>query len=258
MKLDFKNFSTYANPEDLKRLGFVVHSIRQYVTPGAKILDVGCGKGNMSIQLANMGYQITAIDVDETSIEYAKSLVQLPNIRFQVTTIEAFEAEEHSFDALICSEILEHVVDPEGFIVKIEKFLNMDGIIILTVPNGRGPRELFVTRPFLFITHHFNLLNKCIGFLKKILGYHGSDQSKAENLEHLHFFTLKKIRSLAKKNGFQIVKKGKSDFIENTFPVSIFTKRIYSLKVWDNMIADYLPYFMVSGFFTVWKRIKTA
>jgi hypothetical protein len=87
-----------------------------------------------------------------------------------------------------------------------------------------------------------------------MMGYHGTDQSKAENLDHLHFFTLRQIHKLAQKNGFEIVKKGKANFIENTFPTSLFTNRIYALRVWDNKVADYLPYFMVSGFFTVWKK----
>jgi 2-polyprenyl-3-methyl-5-hydroxy-6-metoxy-1,4-benzoquinol methylase len=208
----------------------------------------------MSIQLAKMGYEVTGIDVDKTTIEFAKSLVKLPNLKFLNTSVEALGFEDNSIDALICSEVLEHVVDPDRFITKIAKFLKKEGIIIITVPNGRGPRELFVTRPFLFITRHFGFLVKSINFLKKMMGYHGTDQSKAENLDHLHFFTLRQIHKLAQKNGFEIVKKGKANFIENTFPTSLFTNRIYALRVWDNKVADYLPYFMVSGFFTVWKR----
>lgn len=256
MTLRFENYSTYSNPEDIKRLRFVVHAIQDYVSPGCKIFDMGCGKGNMAMQLAKMGYDVTAIDSDKLSIDYAESLVNLPNIKFVVSTVEDFPFIDHSADVIICSEILEHLVDPHAFIKKIVPVLKMDGIMIITVPNGRGPRELFVTRPFIFISNHFSYLMIGIQFLKKILGYNGSDQSKAENLEHLHFFTLKHIRKIASNNGFNIVRKGKSDFIENTFPISLLTNHVYFLKIWDNIIADYLPYFMVSGFYTILKRTK--
>lgn len=258
MKLNFENYSTYSHPEDIKRLGFVVNAILDYVPSGSKILDMGCGKGNMAIQLAKMGYDVVGIDSDKLSVEHAESLIQLPNLKFSISTVEEFECNEKSVDVIICSEIIEHLVDPFSFLKKTITFLKDDGILIITIPNGRGPRELLVTRPFLYLTSHYKFLQKGFRYLKKLLGYQGSDQSKAENLEHLHFFTFTQLKRMAGKFGFEIIRKGKSDFIENTFPLSLFTNRIHILKEWDNKIADYLPNSMVSGFFTVWKKRITS
>ncbi len=254
MKLNFENHSTYTNPEDIKRLGFVVNIIRELIGDSGKVLDLGCGKGNMSIQLAMMGYDVTGIDSDKASIEYAQSVLKRPNLKFIICTLEDYHFEAQSADVIIVSEVLEHLVNPVGLIDRISTVIKQDGIIIVTVPNGRGPREMLVTRPFLYFSKHFTPFFKGLLSLKKMLGYTGTNQSKSENLEHLHFFTLKQIHQLANKNGFEIIRKGKSIFIENTFPISLLTNRIHILKELDTRIADYLPYFMVSGFFTVWKK----
>lgn len=254
MKLNFENYSTYTNPEDIKRLGFVVNTIKEHIGNTGTVLDLGCGKGNMSIQLARMGYDVTGIDSDKLSIEYAQSILQQSNLKYIICTLEDYNFEAKSADVIILSEVLEHLVNPKGLMEKISGTIRDNGIIIVTVPNGRGPRELLVTRPFLYFSRHFTRFFKWLLSLKKLLGYTGTDQSKSENLEHLHFFTLKQIHQLAQNNGFEIIKKGKSIFIENTFPISLITNRIHVLKELDTKIADYLPYFMVSGFFTVWKK----
>jgi 2-polyprenyl-3-methyl-5-hydroxy-6-metoxy-1,4-benzoquinol methylase len=161
------------------------------------------------------------------------------------------------YDAVICSEVLEHLHDPSTLLHTIYMTLKEEGILIVTVPNGRGPRELFVTRPTLKARESAGLW-KVITKIKKILGFSGTTiQSHADNLDHVQFFTLKALYKLAARNHFTITCIAKTNFVEDVFPFSLFTKRSKALQKFDCMVAEWLPPGFTGGFNTIWKKVKS-
>jgi len=248
------NYSEYNNPEDLKRLKFIEDLISERVPDNGKILDIGCGIGNVSRQLGHDGYNVTAIDSDVKSIEFAKSR-NTPNVEFVNKNIYEYSPVEKSYNAIICSEVLEHVIDPVAIVRLVYSILKDDGVFIATVPNGVGPRELFVTRPVIWIRDHGGFLWKLLIDIKQMFGYKGETvHSKSEHLDHIQFFTLKKFRQMADKNDFQIIKMGKANFISGVFPLSLFYRKSIRLQAFDCKLADKLPYRCVSGFFSAWVK----
>lgn len=90
--------------------------------------------------------------------------------------------------------------------------------------------------------------------VKNILGYQGTTvQSDADDLSHIQFFTVNSLTALAHKGGFEIMHWGKSNFIEDVFPISFLTKRVRSLQKVDCKIAELLPLRLTGGFLTIWK-----
>jgi len=89
---------------------------------GVKIVDVGCGGGILAERLARIGAQVTGIDASVELINIAKEHAKLdPNISERVnyiqTTVEDFsQKERESYDAVVASEVLEHVADPQLFL----------------------------------------------------------------------------------------------------------------------------------------------
>ena len=245
----------YKNAEDLKRLNFINNQIQSMAGVDKKILDVGCGNGNISLFLGNKGYIVKGIDVSNKAIEIAKSKNIFPHVDFECLPAEELSANGDKYDVVVCSEVLEHLEKPENLLNTLYNLLKEDGKLIVTVPNGWGPRELFITRPVQLIYHRYpgiwNYLNK----FKKALKYKGETvQSAADNLEHVQFFTKKVLNKMASNNQFVIEKLGKANFIEAVFPFSLFTKRIKILQKLDCKVADYLPYWCTSGFYMVWKK----
>jgi 2-polyprenyl-3-methyl-5-hydroxy-6-metoxy-1,4-benzoquinol methylase len=249
MKQEFERIS------DIKRLEFIAKVLSESLPEGATVLDVGCGNGIISRGLGRKGFNVLGIDVSEKAIEKAKSLNDLPNVNFQVVSAEQLAVSSEKYHAVVCSEVLEHLNEPHKLLNVLYQSLKSDGVLIVTVPNGKGPREVFVTKPVQSIRRRNNWVWKFVQGGKKLFGYGGTTvQSSADDLTHIQFFTKKSLEQLADTTSFKIVRFGKTNFVEDVFPFSLFTKRIKFLQKLDCAVAEKLPYTMNGGFVTVWKK----
>lgn len=245
----------YNRLADRKRLDFITHFLQKSLPVHASILDVGCGNGVISRHLGKFGFNVTGIDVSDKTIEKANALNSFSNVKFIKKSAEELMATGKRYDAIICSEVLEHLDHPESLLQVLNKTLSQNGKLIITVPNGKGPRESLVTKPILKLRNKNNWLWKLVLKFKKTLGYKGTTtQSDADNLDHIQFFSKKDIQQLSAKNNLKITKFGKANFVEDVFPFSFFAKRIKLLQKIDCKIADILPYNFTGGFFFVCEK----
>ena len=58
------------------------------IAPGAAVLEVGCGTGQLTRQLAGRGFDLTAIDIGPAMVEAARRNLSDPGVRFKVTAFE--------------------------------------------------------------------------------------------------------------------------------------------------------------------------
>ncbi len=240
---------------DIKRLNFIISALKHQLPEGAEVLDVGCGNGVISRSLGSAGFHVKGIDISEKTIARAKELNVFPNVKFEVRSAEQLVADGATYHAVICSEVLEHLHEPGKLLATLYRILHKDGVLIVTVPNGKGPRERFVTRPVISMQKSNGLLWKTVQSVKRLMGYSGTTaQSAADDLTHIKFFTRKDLEQLAASNNFRIVKFGKTNFIEDVFPFSFLTKRFKVLQKWDCALAEKLPYSFTGGFVTVWQK----
>jgi SAM-dependent methyltransferase len=84
------------------------------VTPGVRVLDVGCGIGRWSRLLAARGAAVTGVDLSPTMIAEAQRRAQASGLadrcRFIVQDSSALEIEG-SFDLIVCVTVLQHILD---------------------------------------------------------------------------------------------------------------------------------------------------
>jgi len=110
---------------------------------GLKILDVGCGAGIIAEALARIGADVTAIDACQENIEAAKLHAEqdptlASNLKYICTTVEDHaEAVKDVFDydAIVASEVIEHVDNPAVFVSKCAQILKSEGSFFLTTLN---------------------------------------------------------------------------------------------------------------------------
>lgn len=244
----------YERIADIKRLNFITESLQKEIPANAHVLDVGCGNGVISRHLGQFGYNVLGIDISQKTIDVARSKNKLPNVAFEAISAEELTAKGQQYDAVICSEVLEHLHHPEVLLRTIYASLKDNGILVVTVPNGMGPREVCVTKPMLKARNNpglWSFINK----VKSALGFKGTTvQSQADNLDHVQFFTRKDLTALASANDFRIIRFAKTNFVEDVFPFSIVTKRVKALQSLDCSIAELLPVGFTGGFNTLWKK----
>lgn len=245
----------FTRTADIKRLKFIIDAVIAACAPGAQILDIGCGNGIISRSLGNAGFQVLGIDVSEKTIAVASQFNTLENVRFEVVAAGTLQPEPGKYDAIICSEVLEHLRHPEELLDILHVSLKEKGVLIVTVPNGKGPRELLVTRPVQALQRKNGLAWKLMSSVKGSMDYKGiTIQSAADDLMHIQFFTVSSLRKLASAAGFTIVQIVATNFIEQVFPFSLITKRSKVLQKLDCDLSDRLPLALTSGFMCIWEK----
>ena len=253
--MNSESTKAYNRIADQKRLDFIISNIEKHIPKGGSVLDVGCGNGVISRALGAVGFQVRGIDVSEKTIETAHRESTLSNVQFDCVDAENMNLDQEKYDAIVCSEVLEHLHDPSDLLDSLHGALKKQGVLIVTVPNGLGPREALITRPILRLRSNDGWLWKQVVNFKQKLGYSGTTvQSDADDLDHVQFFTKKQLEKLSKSHQFKITDFKNSNFVEEVFPVSLLSKRVKLVQKLDCAVADILPHYCTSGFLTVWQK----
>jgi 2-polyprenyl-3-methyl-5-hydroxy-6-metoxy-1,4-benzoquinol methylase len=139
---------------------------------GKKVLDVGCGVGTLCLYLAKQGADVTGIDVSSRAIKIAQKAQKA----LKLGTVRFFNQEisrgKHEFDLIICTEVIEHVIEEERFLKHLKSNLKSGGLLLLTTPS----KENWLYRRRFYATFdrevgHLRRYTKA--GLKKLLTDHG-------------------------------------------------------------------------------------
>jgi len=106
---------------------------RGYVKPDMAVLEFGCGTGSTAIAHAAYVNHIQAIDLSANMLEIARSKAAdagVSNVTFQQASIDAFEAPDDSFDAILGLSILHLLTDRNAAIAKVYRMLKPRGIFV--------------------------------------------------------------------------------------------------------------------------------
>ncbi|MGN6387012.1 MAG: class I SAM-dependent methyltransferase [Verrucomicrobiota bacterium] len=98
---------------------------------GDKVLDVGCGAGQVVARLTEAGYEAHGVDVSEPSIERAKKFCP----RCQVYDGTRLPYPDDFFESAGALNVLEHVENPEAFITELVRVVAPNGRVVISSPN---------------------------------------------------------------------------------------------------------------------------
>jgi ubiquinone/menaquinone biosynthesis C-methylase UbiE len=115
-------------------IGFVTETAS--LNPGSAVLEVGCGTGQLTGQLAANGFAVTAIDLGGSMVAAARRRLGASRISFDVVSFEELEAPEGTFD-LIISATAFHWIDPEVKFTKSARLLRAGGWLALATTGER-------------------------------------------------------------------------------------------------------------------------
>jgi len=147
------------------------------------ILDVGCGEGLLGEQLLQRGAQ-TVVGVELHPAAASRARHRLTAVIQGNIETDPLPWAPGTFDAVICADILEHLVDPWTTLRKLAAYLTPDGMLIASIPNARY-----------------------LALIAGLVDGHWTYQSEGLlDFGHLRFFTLSEITSLVDQAGLRLTK----------------------------------------------------
>ena len=102
------------------------------------MLDIGCGGGLMSESFAKQGAEVVGIDLAPTSIEAAQEHASEGGLEIEymvLSVADLIKKRPKKFDCIVCSEVLEHVGDLEGFLRDATSLLKKSGLFFFSTIN---------------------------------------------------------------------------------------------------------------------------
>lgn len=109
--------------------------VSEVLPQGARVLDIAAAQGNFSLALAEMGYDVTWNDLRTELVDYVRMKHEIGMLNFAPGN--AFELSfPYLFDAVLITEVIEHVAHPDEFLSKVSALIKPGGYVIMTTPNG--------------------------------------------------------------------------------------------------------------------------
>jgi 2-polyprenyl-3-methyl-5-hydroxy-6-metoxy-1,4-benzoquinol methylase len=150
-------------------------------SPSLRVLDVGCGEGQLTATIADAGHQVLGVDVAEEPLRRAR----LRHADLELRRVEPsgeWPLADASFDVVWSGETIEHVADTARWLSELRRVLRSGGSLILSTP-AHGPlRRLGLALSRQRFERHFD-----------------------PRADHLHFYTRRTLSRLLEDFGFEQV-----------------------------------------------------
>lgn len=168
----------------------LIELFERHLTATDSCLDVGCGDAGTSGAWIN-GHtaRYVGVDISSSAVEKARGRGLEAEV---IEDASSLPFEDDSFDAAVCSEVLEHLFNPQDALAEIHRVLRPGGRLILSVPNAAHWRN----RLDLMFFGRFNP--------------RGDHLSGAEPWRdpHVRFFSLGALERLVRASGFRTIESG--------------------------------------------------
>ena len=237
---------------------------RRLGTPSLSILDFGCGTGDhVTYPLAGLGHRVLGVDMHEPSIEEAQRRYPLPNLLFRTARLESLIQEGVAVDLIVCSEVLEHLRQPQDCLNLLRRLLKPNGALIITTPNGYGSYEMFCRLQRALTRIGIDQVARRLVHARRRMHVRsveveGSAQDSLQQAQvgflnfesgHVQFFRMRRLLNLFDAGGFRVTERRARTFlcgpyIDVLLRLPPFRQALY---LTNNRVADLLPFSWSAG-----------
>jgi ubiquinone/menaquinone biosynthesis C-methylase UbiE len=158
--------------------------VREHL-PCEAFLDAGCGDGRYLAALAEeLPERRAGFDLSERILETARQRVAAD---FRQGNLEAIPFADDEFDVVLCSQVIEHVLDADAAVAELARVLRPNGILIISTDNARN-----------YVTRTINAPRTAAVRVLGLRGARGRIESPAVAYTHRAF------RALLERGGFAV------------------------------------------------------
>jgi SAM-dependent methyltransferase len=172
-----------------------VKMLSKHLGAGMSVLELGCGTGYFTRELARSRADIVAIDVSPELLEIARANCSERNVRYEIQNASALSYPDAVFDSVVGSSVLHHL-EIEEALREIHRVLKAGGTIYFTEPNMLNPQIA---------------VQKNVPWVKRKLG---------DSPDETAFFRWP-LRRLLEQTGYRDVRIDPFDFLHPKTPVSL-------------------------------------
>ena len=251
----------------VRRLDFIENALREHVRKRdlsrVTIADIGCGTGELlTLPLAlRLGNIATIFAYEPEAASYAQLCQQIRDLNINNVHPVQYEnlIHEQTYDAIIISEVLEHVGEPIDFLKAFKMLLTDHGIMLITTPNGYGIFELE--------TLIFNSLDMLgiIPFLKNVRSRLNPSKWKSTQPTHMdtlaisphvNFFSLPELYYILQEVGLSVLRIEGRNFAAGPFSDKVIDQSNYLITLNSNL-GKILPLRLATDWMLIAKRTET-
>jgi SAM-dependent methyltransferase len=144
---------------------------------GAKVLDLGCGAGWLSLELARNGLHVEGLDVSERQIATARFFAEtnpftenFGSLQYRVADLNALVLEKESYDVITAWGALHHILRLESLIKEVDKALKPQGkFLIFDDVDWSMRNHFFLGLGYLLLPNHERVHQRALRLVKRII-----------------------------------------------------------------------------------------
>lgn len=131
-------------PAHYWRFKCYVELVDKRIARSDKVLDIGCGDGNL---LANLRQgRKYGVDINKNYLKVAK--MKNPNANFREAEAEKLPFKNETFDWVFCTEVIEHLKRPRNCLAEAKRVLRKGGGFVVSTYNHQNFFNLITTKAF--------------------------------------------------------------------------------------------------------------
>jgi 2-polyprenyl-3-methyl-5-hydroxy-6-metoxy-1,4-benzoquinol methylase len=151
--------------------------------PVGRLLDIGCSRGDWADLWQSRGWQVAGIDVNRDHIAIAQN--SGVDARFCDLNRDPLPFDDAQFDLIFAGEVIEHLVDTDGFLNEIYRCCKLGGNLLLTTPN---------------LASFENRIRLLLGIYPKWLNYNFEESG------HVRGYTSRALKRQLAVHGFRVLR----------------------------------------------------
>jgi len=129
-----------------RRLNVFLRPLAEVIPPGSRVLDFGCGSGELALALSDSGYRVIGLESSAAMHSCSSKALQGRDavmLRVDSGSWSPIELPDGACDAIVSSSVLEYIANIEAQLSEFRRVVKPGGVIIVTVPNAdSGVRKI--------------------------------------------------------------------------------------------------------------------